>query len=116
MVISAFPHAVWASGLIRAVARSDVAAPGGFDASARGDGLLVFAPEWRHRLAPGGNEKNPLRRSAHTRSIRQGLRPGRDPRRAIQVEFENTRNHNDELRLVAIFKKGEPECCCTVNK
>ena len=40
----------------------------------------------------------------------------RDPGRATQIELQDIRNHNDGLRLISIFKKGEPERCCTVNK
>ena len=61
------------------------------------------------------SERGPLRGLALTRSIGRSLGLLRDPGRAVQVELEDSRNHNEGLRLIAIFKKGEPKRRCAVS-
>ena len=117
MVVISFPHAVL-DGRIDSSCRAELATPvtdleplslGRWSRIAR------LRPIVETATRPARSERGPLCGLALTRSITGSLGL-RDPGRAVQVELENTRNHNDGLRLISIFKKGEPERCCTVNK
>ena len=118
MVVISFPHAVL-DGRIDSSCRAKLATPV-TDLEplflGRWSCITRLRPIVETATRPERSERGPLCGLTLTRSIGRSLGLLRDPGRAVQVELEDTRNHHDGLRLISIFKKGEPERCCTVNK